>query len=124
VGGGSDFQQSLLQEYQPSRAGHSTVADLTLKYDWNFASQQNASALRDFVSNGSKQLRASFSDIATNDQNFRIEDVQNTDHGSGQVFEGAIDYTASAFVSLSRGAKNSLGAGRLAFRQPLPCASR
>jgi hypothetical protein len=114
IAGLSDFQQALLQEYQSSCASHSTVADLALKYDWNLAPQQNPSALRNFLSNGSQQLRTGLGDIPANDQDFRIEDVQNTDQGSGQVFEGAIDYATSAFVSLSRGAKNSFGAGRLA----------
>ena len=54
VNSASDCQQPLLQENQPGRAGHPTVADQGLKYDRNLASQQNPGAVRYLVANRSE----------------------------------------------------------------------
>jgi hypothetical protein len=116
-----DFQQPLLQKNQPRGASNTTISDQALKYDRDLAPQQDTSAASHFVSNGREQLKARLGDVAANDQNFWIENVQKANDCSGQVFEGAIQHTACAFIALGRGTKNSLSAGRPASfpgRQP------
>ena len=63
---------------------------------------------------GSKQLWTRFRDVAAYDQDFRIENVQNADHGTLQVFQGPIEHANCAFVPFSRGAKNGLCVRRVA----------
>jgi hypothetical protein len=126
VADASDPKQPLLHKNQACASCDTPIANQALKDNRNLASQQNAGATRYFVSNRMEQLRASLSDVATKDQNFRIEDVQNADHGCRQGLQGAVEDAASAFVSFRRCAKNSLRAGgltSLAGRQLRGCRS-
>src|SRR6185312_1685162 len=98
---------------QPGGSGNTPVPDQALNYDRNLASQQDARTAGYFFSDWGEQLGARLGDIATNNQNFRIKDVQNADYGGSQVIESTLEYAICALISLRSCAKNCLRVGRL-----------
>src|SRR5579863_7806119 len=126
VADASDPKQPLLHKNQARASCDTPVANQALKDNRNLTPQQNAGATRYFVSNRMEQLRAGLGDVAAEDENLRIEDVQNADHGGSQGLQGAVKDAASALVSFRGRAKNSLravGLTSLAGRQLRGCRS-
>src|SRR5712664_2487807 len=104
----SNCQETLLQKNQSGRSGNTTVADSFLKHNRHVAAQQNLCPLRDFVTNRSDQLRSGSRDVASQDENLGIEDVQEIHDRGREIFQRPIDDTARALVSLGCGAENGL----------------
>src|ERR1700719_3182403 len=109
----SNRQQTLLEEDQPRSAGNATIAHDLLKHNWNLAAQHSLRPLGDFVLYRSDQCRSGCGDVASEDENLRIENVHEAYYGGCQVLQGAINYITRAFVSFSGSSENGFSVREL-----------
>jgi hypothetical protein len=110
----SNCQQTLLQKDQPRSSRDPAIADSFLKYNRNLPAQQCFCAPRDFVLNRSDQLRSGSGYVASQDENLRIEGVQDAHQRSPKILQCPVDYIARALVSTSGCTEDGLGIRRMA----------
>jgi hypothetical protein len=106
-----DGEQSLLQEYEPGRASNSAIADRILQHNRNLPSQQDAGAPGDLVLYAGNQLLPSGCNVPTQNEQLRIEYVQEAYQSGGQRLESEIEYATGTGIAIGRRLKNRFSAG-------------
>jgi len=97
----------LLKEDDPCSTGNSPVPACSLKNDRYLPAQQNTGTTRDLFMQPGQQLRSGCGDVATQDEEFRIEHVQEAYQRRGQRFESEVQHASRARVALGCRLKNS-----------------
>src|SRR5215475_33571 len=110
----SNRQPPLLQEYQSAGPSHPAESDDLLKYNRNLPPQQYLCPAGKLALDRGNQRGAGSRDISSQNENFRIEGVQETHHRRAQILQSSIDNVAGAWVAVVGSTKDGLRTGRLA----------